>query len=152
MSDQKTLSEAFGLVRAELSRQDEKWGADRNQHDMIWLTILSEEFGETAQAILKKQPVETTEELVQVAAVSIAWLKNRLQNQKVSETTEQPAAYVIETKTERLARLGVELAGLVVKIWSPSWTLQNAENIMKNVTRIANEILQISESWTPSNE
>lgn len=84
MSDQETLYNAFELVEKELLRQDERWGADQNQHDMIWLTILAEEFGETAQAILQKQPIEITEELVQVAAVSIAWLKNRLQNEKLA--------------------------------------------------------------------
>ena len=80
------FDQAVELVRSERLRQDEKWGADREQHDMIWLTILAEEFGETAEAILKKQSVETTEELIQVAAVAVAWLENRLRRANTAST------------------------------------------------------------------
>jgi len=81
-----TFEQAIALVSAERLRQDEKWGAEREQHDMIWLTILAEEFGETAEAILKKQSAETTDELVQVAAVAVAWLENRLRRANTAST------------------------------------------------------------------
>lgn len=45
-------TKAIGSVIAEMNRQDEKWGADRNQHPFVWQTILSEEVGEFSQAIL----------------------------------------------------------------------------------------------------
>lgn len=42
-------TKAITSVIAEMNRQDEKWGADRNQHPFIWQTILSEEVGEFSQ-------------------------------------------------------------------------------------------------------
>ena len=39
-------------VLAEQQRQDDKWGV-QNHDDLTWLAILTEEVGETAQAILK---------------------------------------------------------------------------------------------------
>jgi NTP pyrophosphatase (non-canonical NTP hydrolase) len=65
----------FNLIAEERKRQDIKWGANRDQHDMIWLTILIEEVGETAEAILKHLPT-VKDELIQVAAVAVAWLEN----------------------------------------------------------------------------
>ncbi|MEF5507155.1 hypothetical protein U9858_12835 [Escherichia coli] len=38
-------TKAIESVIAEMNRQDEKWGADRNQHPFVWQTILSEEVG-----------------------------------------------------------------------------------------------------------
>ncbi len=61
------------LIRAERKRQDEKWG-EQNHQDQKWLTILLEEFGELAEAILN-EPERGVEELVQIAAVSVAWLE-----------------------------------------------------------------------------
>lgn len=39
-------TKAIGSVIAEMNRQDEKWGADRDLHPFVWQTILSEEVGE----------------------------------------------------------------------------------------------------------
>ncbi|BET95527.1 hypothetical protein [Xenorhabdus taiwanensis] len=39
-------------VISEMNRQDGKWGANRNLSPFVWQTILSEEIGEFAQAIL----------------------------------------------------------------------------------------------------
>lgn len=65
-------------VAAERARQDAKWGVQR--HDPArWHLILSEEVGEVAEAILKGGPVEAFEELVQVAAVAVAWLEHMIE-------------------------------------------------------------------------
>ncbi|EPZ4750236.1 MazG-like family protein [Klebsiella pneumoniae] len=69
-------TKAIGSVIAEMSRQDKKWGADRNQHPFVWQTILSEEVGEFSQAILHdefggRKAGTAREEMVQVAAVAL---------------------------------------------------------------------------------
>lgn len=69
-------TKAIGSVIAEMNRQDEKWGADRNQHPFVWQTILSEEVGEFSQAILHDEfgghkSGTAREEMVQVAAVAL---------------------------------------------------------------------------------
>lgn len=76
---------ARNLVDAERRRQNVKWGVQDHDH-LMWLAILGEEFGETAQAILQayekandspatRQAIIRAE-LVQVAAVALAWLEN----------------------------------------------------------------------------
>ena len=74
------MNRIFDLIRTERKRQDDKWGIQR-QHDMIWLAILVEEVGEVAQAILKKESKERIKtELVEVAAVAVAWLENIIED------------------------------------------------------------------------
>ena len=46
-----TLNALTGIYHERI-RQDEKWGADRSLHPSLWLTILVEEVGEVAEAIL----------------------------------------------------------------------------------------------------
>lgn len=66
----------FDLIHKERVRQDAKWGPknrliigdDSERH-----LILSEEVGEVAKAILEGDDVEA--ELIQVAAVAVAWLE-----------------------------------------------------------------------------
>lgn len=72
----------FSEIRAELDRQDEKWG-EQNHDDGIWALILGEEFGEACMAALEyefgdsEDPTKhLEEELIQVAAVAIAWVEN----------------------------------------------------------------------------
>lgn len=61
----------FRQIRAEILRQDEKWG-DQSGHPLpLWYTILGEEVGEVAQAILQQKPDECLKELIQVAAVAV---------------------------------------------------------------------------------
>ena len=63
-------------------RQDKKWGV-QNHHDAFWLAILSEEVGEVSTEILKlswepenmKHVVKMRKELVEVAAVAMAWIE-----------------------------------------------------------------------------
>jgi NTP pyrophosphatase (non-canonical NTP hydrolase) len=57
--------------------QDAKWG-EQNHDDFIWTAILTEEVGEAAQAALHAKfggHGDLREELVQVAAVALAWLE-----------------------------------------------------------------------------
>ena len=57
-------------------RQDKKWGADRELNNYIWLGILMEEVGEIATAINKEVHwLKGRKELVQIAAVAIAWIE-----------------------------------------------------------------------------
>lgn len=63
-------------VLAERKRQDAKWG-EQNHDPFTYLTILTEEVGETAQAALSMRfgsgdPAHLREEAVQVAAVALA--------------------------------------------------------------------------------
>ncbi len=84
-------------VLAERSRQDIIWG-EQNYNDYYWLAILGEEFGEVCRALIEKSVVvfpvvedmngmelhsirnnpfkeHLKKEIIQVAAVCIAWLE-----------------------------------------------------------------------------
>ena len=71
MVDTKTVLEE---VAQERIHQDLKWG-EQNHRDSVWLAILTEEVGECAKAILEGKGL--THELIQVAAVAVAWVENR---------------------------------------------------------------------------
>lgn len=64
-------------VYDEIKRQDEKFGANRDNHSLAWLAIVSEEVGEVAKEILESDCTDLflTEnyraEWVQVAAVAM---------------------------------------------------------------------------------
>jgi hypothetical protein len=61
------------LIKIERARQDAKWGVQ--DHDApYWLGILVEEVGELAKDIIEHRGIYL--ELVQVAAVAVAWLEN----------------------------------------------------------------------------
>lgn len=62
-------------------RQDEKWGEQNHSH-AFWTAILGEEFGEACQEVCRLHDIpdysDTTQlkkELIQVAAVAVAWLE-----------------------------------------------------------------------------
>jgi len=60
-------------------RQDEIWGPQDNHSLETWLTILVEEVGEIAEAILEHSPSEPSklrEELVQAAAVIVSMIEH----------------------------------------------------------------------------
>lgn len=60
-------------VHQERVAQDVKWG-DQSQHpDVLWNTILTEEMGEAANAVLEHDLEGLREELIQIAAVAVAW-------------------------------------------------------------------------------
>ena len=62
------------IIKAERERQDAKWG-EQNHGDFKWLSILVEEVGEVAKAILEDNSAEGVKELSHVAAVSVAWME-----------------------------------------------------------------------------
>ncbi len=68
--------------------------------DAEWLTILAEEFGEVARAMQEKTPVE--EELVQVAAVTVAWMECVLRRKEDMTTTTLTTS---EAMLHRIAKL-----------------------------------------------
>lgn len=68
--------EAMGYVSLERDRQDEKWGTGRELPAETWLTIITEEVGECARAILENKPVDLKAEVTQVAATALAWLES----------------------------------------------------------------------------
>lgn len=75
-----TREQIFLLVEGERQRQNQKWGRDDliwNASDFVKLTVLAEEFGEVAQAILEEDKENLEEELVQVMAVACAILESK---------------------------------------------------------------------------
>lgn len=71
-----TFADVTWLIAMERTEQDRKWGADRHLDTHLWATILAEEFGEVARAVLENDGPNLRAELVQVAAVAIAWLQS----------------------------------------------------------------------------
>ena len=64
-------------VAFERMRQDERWG-EQNHEDFVWGAILGEEVGEVSRAMLEDRfgaGSNLRDELVQVAAVAIAWIE-----------------------------------------------------------------------------
>lgn len=65
-------------VNTERDRQDEKWGGipgtDRRD-DHTYAAVLGEEFGEACQAWLERDTEALRKELVQTAAVAVAWIE-----------------------------------------------------------------------------
>lgn len=69
-------SEIYALFDQERARQDIKWGSGRHLHPQTWMTILTEEVGESAQEVLADEADKLKTELVQVGAVVVAWLED----------------------------------------------------------------------------
>ncbi len=76
--DASVKQDIWSRILLERARQDEKWGKarERNQTKRQWLTILMEEVGEVAEAILEGDDANYPVELVQVAAVCVAALED----------------------------------------------------------------------------
>ena len=68
---------ALDMIEYERSQQDFKFGTGDNSNER-WLVILMEEVGEVAKAMLEGSGPDVLEELVQVAAVALAWLEHRV--------------------------------------------------------------------------
>lgn len=67
-------------ILRERNRNLGRWGDQSAHPDTTWLAILTEEVGESAQAVLHnrfggKAAGTLREELVQVAAVAVAWIE-----------------------------------------------------------------------------
>lgn len=81
-----TRDEAFALVTAERERQEQKWNREHSWgfgscastavHDAVKVMVLTEECGEVARAVLDMDDADLRTELVQVAAVAVAWLES----------------------------------------------------------------------------
>lgn len=81
----------INAIAKERARQKEKWG-EQNHDDFIWLSILTEEVGELAQAALHDRfggkaagTLET--ELVQAATVAIQWIECLRRNANSPQNT-----------------------------------------------------------------
>lgn len=78
----KTLTPKLAVLLnqlvAERKQQDAKWGREfPDRTDADWLTILAEEVGESARAILTGDQENLVVEIMQCAAVCISWLEFR---------------------------------------------------------------------------
>ena len=92
MRERETIMQA---IRMERIRQDYKWGTDFvGRSDERWLTILAEEFGEVAEAVLRDSDEDVEKELIQGAAVCVSWLEHRTLRQdqyhEVQHEVSQP--------------------------------------------------------------
>jgi NTP pyrophosphatase (non-canonical NTP hydrolase) len=71
-----TRARLLELVDMERDRQDEKWGGvpgfDRRD-DHTYAAVLTEEVGEVCKAWLERDVAALRTELIQVAAVAVAW-------------------------------------------------------------------------------
>jgi len=75
-----TQLSAIQKVTAERQRQDAKW--DQQNHDAgKWSLILTEELGEVAKSQLEGDRANYLTELVQAAAVIVAWLECELRKE-----------------------------------------------------------------------
>lgn len=76
----ENMETVFALIREERKKQFAKWGKQEHD-DFVWLTILIEEVGEVAEAILHDKfggshAGTTLTELIHVAAVAVQWLES----------------------------------------------------------------------------
>lgn len=74
----------YQAIDNERARQDEKWGGRESSTSILpgddlhaKVSVLGEEFGEVARAVLERDDQGLECELVQVAAVCVAWLEAR---------------------------------------------------------------------------
>lgn len=73
-----TRREILREVSAERDRQDAKWGGvpgEDRRDDHTYAAVLGEEFGETCKAWLERDTDALRSELIQTAAVAIAWVE-----------------------------------------------------------------------------
>jgi len=69
------------LILSERNKQDIKWG-EQNHNIYKWLAILGEEVGEVNKAALENKYDEVFDELIQIAAVSVAMIESLERNRK----------------------------------------------------------------------
>jgi NTP pyrophosphatase (non-canonical NTP hydrolase) len=85
-SDLTDIVSKLGLeVELERIAQLHKWGPQDHSHDK-WFTILGEEVGEIARAILEQDDKNLRDELIQSAAVIFAWIQSMDQNKIKDES------------------------------------------------------------------
>lgn len=76
----KETGRVLAQVGKERESQDKKWG-EQWHSDCEWSSILGEEFGEAMQEVNRvtfgmKEQTDLRKELLQVAAVAVAWVEN----------------------------------------------------------------------------
>lgn len=93
------LNMIMSRIVTELNRQDTKWGADRIMNPQLIAVILGEEYGEVCRAILNMMKTSDVahhaheqnyqEELVQIAAFSIAALNSFMLQKELEASSQQ---------------------------------------------------------------
>lgn len=68
---------AIQEILQERAYQLAKWG-DQQHEDAWWVVIETEELGEAAKEVFDGKPDELKAEVIQVAAVALAWLEDIL--------------------------------------------------------------------------
>lgn len=76
----------YALIDAERNRQERMWGgahgwgagscASQGTPAIVKAAVLTEECGEVSRAVLDRDDTNLADELVQVAAVAVAWLES----------------------------------------------------------------------------
>lgn len=77
----KAQKVAIELIIDERKRQDEKWGKS-DHSDFVWNAIMNEEVGEVAHEVLNPARFSLRDEVVQVAAVAVAWLESIIEHEE----------------------------------------------------------------------
>ena len=78
------LEEVLSDVYDERQRQIAKWGDQSHKPYSVWITILGEEFGEAAKEVLEERNQELYDELIQTAAVAVAFAEALIKNGHVA--------------------------------------------------------------------
>lgn len=73
-ADFERRGHALAAIDMERNSQDSIWG-EQNHPNLFWLSLLAEEFGEVARDINDKNLENIKSEIVQTAAVCVAWLE-----------------------------------------------------------------------------
>lgn len=92
MTDYQIDPRVLDAIAHERKRQIAKWGAVNDMSPSLWLMVLGEEFGECCNAANGALLDDSDEgklhldaELIQVAAVAISWLEERLRGMSLWE-------------------------------------------------------------------
>jgi NTP pyrophosphatase (non-canonical NTP hydrolase) len=83
--NEMTRANVLQAVLAERERQDKKWGDQTHNSDDRWTVILTEEVGEVAREVYEKRSAGMFEEVIQCAAVCMAWGEAYLNRNSIGE-------------------------------------------------------------------
>jgi len=97
---------AVAEIQVERYRQTAKWGRQKHSN-ATWQIIATEELGEVCKAILEGKP--TRHEIVQLAAVCVAWLEDNFSHASV---VIEPTDKWLKAQTPKESRIK-PLHGLV---------------------------------------
>lgn len=113
------LAQVLSDVTQERCRQQVKWGDQSNHPGFTWTAILGEEFGESCEAALNcafpgahrevDPAIELRRELVQVAAVAVAWIQ-ALDARGFIQTPASPPPCAPQLRRAPEAREGSEVS------------------------------------------